>query len=506
MSLVRRNIVVNVLGKGASALFTLIFVPLHLKYLGVEAYGLVGFYVTMQTMFLLVDMGFSGTFTREIARLSVSTDKAGVMRDLCRTFEVGFLVIGSIAAVLALVLSQVIASQWVRPENLAVDSVATAIGLMGVSIGLQFPFMIYQGGLLGLQRQSTLSGLNITAGLLRGLGGLLVLMFVDSSVNAFFGWQAVVSTFQFFSGRFFVWRSMPRSEEPCRLNFGLVIPLWRFAAGMAGIAVCSVVLMHADKLILSRMITLEQFGYYSLASMTAGIPFMLAGPINNAVYPRLTQLVVLEQVSELALFYHRACQITAVMVIPAGLFLAIFSKEFMLSWTGNPTVAQNTHQLVSILAIGSMLLAIMYIPYALQLAFSWTKLALYFNITSIIILIPSMIWLTNIYGVIGACFVWLLLNAAYVLGMIQLMHKRILPNEKLVWYRDDVGKPLFSVLLIMAIGKLFVDPAMPKLGLAFLLVLTLLVSTFVAAMSAPLIRVMMLTHWQVWRSAKYLSK
>lgn len=506
MSLVTRNIFANVLGKGASALFTLIFVPLHLKYMGIEAYGLVGFYATMQTIFLLVDMGFSGAFTREIARLSVSTDNAGKMRDLSRTFEVGFLLIGCIVAVLAISLSQTIASHWVHPENLSSSSVAAAIGLMGVSIGLQFPFMIYQGGLLGLQRQSTLSGLNIASGLLRGLGGLLVLMFVDSSISAFFAWQVIVSTFQLFSGHFFIWRSLPRSERVCHFNISLVAPLWRFAAGMAGIAVCSVVLMQADKLILSRMITLEQFGYYSLASLAAGIPFMLAGPINNAVYPRLTQLVVLEQVSELALFYHRACQIMAVLVIPAGLFLVIFSKEFMLLWTGNLTVAQNTYQLISILAAGSTLLAIMYIPYALQLAFSWTKLALYFNISSIIILIPSTIWLVNIYGALGASFVWLILNAAYVLGMIQLMHKRILPNEKLAWYRDDLGKPFSAVLLIMVISKLIVDSAMPELGLAFLLILTLLISTLAAAVSAPLIRVMVLTRWQVWRSAKYQSK
>lgn len=501
MSAVGLNIVANVLGKGASALFTLIFVPLHLKYLGVEAYGLVGFYAAIQTMFLLVDMGLSGAYTREIARLSVADDKTQEMRDLCRTFEAVFLLIGSITAILIVVLAQPIASYWVNSESLSSSTIVAAIGLMGGAIGLQFPFMIYQGGLLGLQRQSKLSGLNIIVGLLRGLGGLLVLMFVDSSISVFFGWQVVVSIFQVFVGRFLAWQSLPNSLNASRINFGLIIPLWRFAAGMAGIAVCSMVLMQADKLILSKMVTLEQFGYYSLAVLVAGIPFMLAGPIKNAVYPRLTQLVAMQEVSELALFYHRACQLTAVLVIPAGLFLTIFSKEFMFFWTGNQTVAQNTYQLISVLAIGSMLLAIMYIPYALQLAFSWTSLALYFNILSIIILIPSMIWLTKIYGALGACFVWLILNAAYVLGMIQLMHRHILPNDKLVWYRDDVGKPIFSVLLIMSISKLIVDTAMPKPILVFLLIVTLLISTFVAAMSAPLIRAMALARWSAWRGA-----
>ena len=142
------------------------------------------------------------------------------------------------------------------------------------------------------------------------------------------------------------------------------------------------------------------------------------------------------------------------------------------------------------------------LPYALQLAFSWTKLALYFNVLAIIILIPSMILLTRIYGALGACFVWLILNAAYVLGMIQLMHKRILPKEKLIWYKDDVGKPFISVLLIMVFSRIIVDPSMPKLGLAFLLIGTLLISMFVAVMSAPLIRAMVLARWSIWRSTR----
>lgn len=501
MSIVKRNIVANILGKGAAGFLTLVFVPLHLKYLGIEAYGLVGFYATIQTMFLLVDMGFSGAFTREIAKLSVSIDKNQEIRDLCRTFELIFFMLGGVATLLIVVLSQPIAIHWVNPVNISTSTIAFAIGLMGVSTGLQFPYLIYQGGLLGLQRQSLLSVLNIVIMLLRGLGGLLVLMFISPSIIDFFIWQVVVSALQFFSGRFLIWKSLPLSINPSRFNLDMIVPLWKFAAGMAGIAVCSMILMQADKLILSRMIALEQFGYYSLASMVATIPFMLANPINNAVYPRLTQLVALGRISELTFFYHRACQITAVLVIPAGLFLAIFSKEFMFFWTGSQDVAQNSFQLVGVLALGSTLLAIMYIPYALQLAYSWTKLALYFNILSIVILMPTMILMTELYGALGACFVWLILNIAYVLGMIQLMHKRLLPEEKLIWYRDDVGKPLFSVLLIMVIGKLSLVSEMPKVWLACTLIMILLISTFVAAMSATLVRSAVLARWSVWKSS-----
>ena len=46
----------------------LAFTPLYLKLLGVEAYGLIGFYSTLLAMLAFADMGFTATLTREIAR------------------------------------------------------------------------------------------------------------------------------------------------------------------------------------------------------------------------------------------------------------------------------------------------------------------------------------------------------------------------------------------------------------------------------------------------------
>ncbi|MDE2320337.1 MAG: hypothetical protein KGL31_00215 [candidate division NC10 bacterium] len=46
--MVKRNIVANTLGKGWSMLMGLVFVPLYIKFLGMEAYGLIGFFATLQ--------------------------------------------------------------------------------------------------------------------------------------------------------------------------------------------------------------------------------------------------------------------------------------------------------------------------------------------------------------------------------------------------------------------------------------------------------------------------
>ena len=68
--ILRRNLLAGLANSIWSALISLAVVPFYLKYLGMEAYGLIGFFVTTQAVLSLLDMGFSPTINREVARCS----------------------------------------------------------------------------------------------------------------------------------------------------------------------------------------------------------------------------------------------------------------------------------------------------------------------------------------------------------------------------------------------------------------------------------------------------
>jgi O-antigen/teichoic acid export membrane protein len=503
LSIVNKNIISNLLGKALSVLLSIVFVPFYLKYLGAEAYGLIGVFATLQSVFMLADMGLSGTFTRETARLSVVEDGARQIGDLCRTFEGIFAVGGLLIAIVIAASSRMIAEHWVNLAQLSVTSVSNSIILIGVAVGLQFPFFIYQGGILGMQRQMCLNVLLLSLGLARGLGAVLILAFVDQSIQAFFIWQVAISAIQLIAGYFLIWRILPGIPGKPRFDLNLIRPLWRFAAGTAGITLTGILLTQSDKVILTKILPLEKFGYYSLAGVVASVPGMIAMPFNNAIYPRFTQLVAMGNIPELTALYHRSCQLLAVIVIPVGLVLACFSKQVMFLWTGSILTAQNTFLLASVLMIGSTLMCLMVIPYALQLAFAWTRLGLYLNIIAVITLVPAMVWLVSIYGALGACFVCVALYTGQVIGMIHLMHRRILQGEKWKWYIDDVGKPLVAPLLIGAIGRLFINEAMSKPVLVASLGCVLFVAICASATSAPLVRNMIFAKMCSFRSAHH---
>jgi O-antigen/teichoic acid export membrane protein len=269
---------------------------------------------------------------------------------------------------------------------------------------------------------------------------------------------------------------------------------------MAGITLSGTLLTQVDKLILIRMLPLEKFGYYALAGVVATVPGIIAFPVNNAVYPRFTQLVATRNFTELTELYHRSCQILSVLLIPTGLTLAFFSKEVMLVWTGSAVTAQNTFLLVTLLVTGFTLMGLMMVPYALQLAFAWTKLGLYLNIVAVITLIPSMIWLVSRYGVLGACFVWIALYTGQIIVMIHFMHRRIIQEEKWKWYINDIGKPLILPLIIVTISRFLIDETMTKPILIASLSVILFVTVCASAMSATYVRkIVMAKVISMWR-------
>jgi O-antigen/teichoic acid export membrane protein len=453
VTVLKKNIAANFGGGVWIGLMGLVFVPLYIHFLGIEAYGLIGIFATLLALFGLLDMGLSGTLNREMARLAVQEGEAREIRDLVRTLEIPYWLVGLLISVIVIVLSPFIAYRWVNAENLSPKTVQTAIMIMGLAVAFQWPISFYSGGLMGLQRQVLLNVINVVMATFRGLGAVLILWLVSPTVEAFFSWQIVVSVVHISLIVFFLWRSLPYTAEPPRFRRELLLNIWRFAAGMTGITVLSTILMQLDKVILSRMLSLEMFGYYALASVVAMTLYRFVGPVFSATYPRLTNLMALGATEEITRLYHKSAQLVSVLVLPAALVVALFSKEILLLWTQNPLTAEHTHLLVSILITGTAIHCLMHIPYALQLASGWTRLSFFVNLVSVLILVPLMIVLTKWYGAIGAASVWLILNVGYMFISLPIMHRRLLPTEKWRWYFEDVGRPLFAALVVAVIGR-----------------------------------------------------
>jgi len=460
---IKANIVANYVGKGVAALTSLLFVPVYIHYLGIEAYGLVGFYVLLQSLFGILDFGLSPTLNRELARLSIRPDSAQQARDLVRTLESIYWSIGAAIGLAIVAGSGVIARRWVKVETLSNPTVRTSLIIIGIVIALQWPFSFYEGGLIGLQRMVLYNGLQSVLQIVRAVGAVAVLRFISPTVITFFVWQAVVSAAGAAAAAIVLWRSLPPGGNP-RFSLSALSGVWRFAAGLTLLSAVTLALTQADKIVLSRKLTLSGFGYYNLAFLVGSALYYLIHPVYGAIFPRLSQHVAAGDEVALARTYHAGCQLMTVVTAPAALMLIAFAPEIMLLWTRNAVTAQNTAVLVRIVTLGTLLNGFLNVPYALQLAHGWTSLALYVNCIALVAEIPILLFAAQRFGAIGAASVWLGLNCVYFLVAVNFMYRRLLRTERWRWYLSDVAVPLAAAGLVVAAARLFLPP-LPALGM-----------------------------------------
>ena len=487
-STLKKNIGANFAGSVWQALMALVFVPLYIKFMGIESWGLIGIFATLQAMFGLLDMGLSGTLNREMARLSVLPRKEQEMRDLVRTLEVLYWSVAVFAGITVVSLSQFIAHHWINAGQLPPKTIEQALLIMGFVMVFQMPIGFYAGGLMGLQKQVLLNIINVCMSTLRGAGAVLILWLVSPTIQAFLLWQIGISILNVFLLALFLWRKLPLSGNKALFQTQLLKGIWRFTAGMSGISILAVILTQLDKVILSKLLSLEMFGYYMLASVVAMSLGRIFTPVFFSIYPRFTQLVSINNQDELIQLYHKSCQFIAVLILPVAIVIAFFSYEVILLWTQNPITAERTHLLVSILICGTALNGLMNPPYALQLAFGWTKLSVLKNIIAVILLVPLIIVMAMHYGALGAASVWLLLNTGYVFLEIPIMHRRILRKEKWRWYWQDVCVPLVACTFVAGLGRIFIrEPISQYMMLLYLSIISVL-TLGITLISVPTMR------------------
>jgi O-antigen/teichoic acid export membrane protein len=456
MRSVKRNIIANYMGSGWVALMGLVFIPFYIRLMGAEAYGIIGVFISLQAMFAVLDLGLSQTLNREMARLSVDRNNAPVMADTARTLEVVYWGVALAIAAFIVLSSNFIAMDWLNPEQLSGEILIEALYVIAVVIGLRWPVALYMGGLNGLQHQVSVNALQAFFATLQGVGAVSILLLVEPTLRAYLYWQALVALLQVIAFRSAFWRHFDSGEHGS-FRMDALQRIWRFAAGIGGISILATILTQLDKVILSKLLTLSQFGYYVFAATVAGILYRLIGPVFTAYYPRLTELVSVDSQAETKRTYHQGSQLMAAVLLPLAFTLVFFSREILELWTGDPVIVTNSYILVSVLVIGNTLNGLMHMPYALQLAHGWTRLAFYSNLVAVIVLAPAIFYAASVWGPVGAAGVWVVLNGGYLLISVQFMHTRLLKTEKWRWYIHDLGIPLVTVLFVTGLGRVILS-------------------------------------------------
>ncbi len=436
----KKNILANYASQIYVTLIGIIMVPLYIKYMGAEAYGLVGFFAMLQAWFNLLDMGLTPTMARETSRFRGGATDALSYRRLVRALEGVFLVVALVGGTAMFAASGYIAHEWLQASQLPIAEVQRAIQLMAIIIAMRWMCGLYRGAISGSERLVWLGGYNSMIATLRFIGVLPLLMFVGVTPTIFFSFQFVVAVIELAGLLFNAYRLLPDIPKGQQLpwDWAPLKPVLKFSLTIAFTSSVWVLVTQTDKLVLSKILPLAQYGYFTLAVLVAGGVMIIGGPISGAIMPRMSKLEAEGDHAGLIRVYRQATQLVAVIAGAASITVAFCAEPLLWAWTGNKLLAHQAAPVLILYALGNGILAVAAFPYYLQYAKGDLRLHLIGNAVFVVLLIPTIIWATSRYGGIGAGYVWLGMNLLSFVAWLPLVHRKFEPGLNLKWYSQDI--------------------------------------------------------------------
>jgi len=496
---IKHNVLANSAAQIYAAVIGIVMAPVYLTFMGAEAFGLIGFFTMMTAWFQLLDMGLTPTIARETARFRGGAIRADTLLALLRALEVVFGAVSLIGAAVLMLLSNQIALHWLNVKTLPIEQVAHALMLMGLAVPLRWMSGLYRGVVNGFEHQVWLSTYNMAITTVRFVGVLTVFVALGATPVNFFAYQLVVAAVELAGLVIITYRLIQRGEgQREKLSWKPLLGNLAFSFTIAASATIWVIVMQTDKLVLSRILPLAQYGIFSLAVVAAAAINAANAPFNQALLPRLTKLAAEYDEAGVIALYKTATQTVCVLMVPAVTTLVFFAEPILRAWTGDVQIAQHAAPILRLYAIGNGCVSLNSFAYYIQYAKGDLRLHFIGHILLLVLLVPAYLLSAPYFGGIGTGAAWAAVNALYSLFWIPVIHARVFSGHHWRWITHDVLPIAVPTVLAGAVLAVFIPWPMGRLATCIGVVLAGGFLLAVAGTGSSFIRGQVMTRYGQW--------
>ncbi len=451
------SLIANLAGRIAPVGLALLAFPIYLHRLGVANFGIIAVHTFLATLAGIFDVAFTNTINRELAQ---SQRNDGAVGEAFRTLEVLAWVTAAVVGVGVSLIAPWIAGHWLKAAEYPQTDVVSAIRLMSLLLVLQAPFSFYCGALYGLHRHDLINSITIAGGVLSTLAAVATVTFVSATVEAYLWAQ--------FSGRVLslvtsalVAYGLLRRHIPgvvFRISLEASRRLGRFALGMNGLGALNLVGGQADMVILSRLLSATNFGYYAVAKTVSQNLIGLAMAAYQSAFPHLASLTGSTDSSSFRNAFHRFCQFLTLLLVPASLFTCVLSRQILAIWTGDHLLAERTYSTLSILAISALLYGLNVLFSAVQMAHGAVRQLLGLSSLFVSLLVPGVFLAAKSHGPEGAAYACLSASVVLLAVSTATTFLSLLEGEFRRWISVDLVPAAMAALLPCLLLRPFVEP------------------------------------------------
>ena len=446
----KSNVLFNFIGNGWLGVLTLIVTPIQVRLLGIEAFGFVGLIAILQILLSSLDLGISATVNKALSS-DHSSDHHESIKAVNTASTIYWLTALAISA-LVLCTSESIATDWLGNTKLDSKTVHTGLQLIGIYLCLRWPVSFYMSVISGLQRMDLLNAIKILAQTLR-LGGSVIVLLLVPTLTAFLLWFAVSAAVELLLYYAVTRKLLPELRLTPYFSKQAFSNLWRYSTLMNFITLTALVLSQADRIAVTKLLSLEALGYYTIAYTAATIISLIQHAINTASFPAFAFSYSRGAQGELKSRYNKASQLMSIVVVLPCCAIIFFGYTILSFWI-NADAADAAAASMVLLAIGFSLNALVSNAYVAAISCGKPEIPLKVNLLALILYLPGLYAATTYFGLIGAAASYAGLNLFYLLTLLPAVQNSIIRQGHFKSLQKNLYPFVLIGLMAFSFGKM----------------------------------------------------
>ncbi len=449
--LLARNTVWNLLGNGAPMLVAVFCIPILIRGLGAERFGVLTLAWAVIGYASLFDLGLGRALTQVVAK-KLGAGEDGEVPMLVWTSLILMLALGLAGALVAVLLSPWMVHQALNvPVSLQPETLHSFY-LLGLSI----PVVISTAGLRGLleahQRFRLINVLRIPLGVYSFAGPLLVLPFSRS----LFPVVAVLVGGRVIGWAAHLWlclRVVPELSNRVVWQGSAASALLRFGGWMTVSNIVSPLMVTLDRFLIGALVSMTAVAYYATPYEVVTKLWVLPGALMGVMFPAFSTGFAQDR-ERTAVLFNRSVKSLFLVLFPIMLCTVALAQEGLKLWLG-PEFAQHSFRVLQWLAIGIFINSLAFVPFALLQGVGRPDLTAMLHLIELPLYLGLLWWLIGRLGVEGAAIAWSARVAVDTLFLFVLA-KRFLPANRPLRLRTALLPAI--ALLILALAALLRGP------------------------------------------------
>jgi O-antigen/teichoic acid export membrane protein len=380
---------------------SLVTTPFVIRMLGAESYGVLILVGLIPTYLGFADCGM-GIASTKFASAAYAEGDDDTEAKIVRTAALIALCSSLPLAALLIAFSAQITELFNVPEHLRHEA-AIALKFAAITFVINFLNSIFNTPQLTRLRMDL--NARITAGFrMLGLIAMPIAIYYGAGiVGAVIA--LLVASFLTLLGHLYTSTRLLNSLFESSIKPDLIKSMLKFGGGLVVSSVAVVVLSNTEKLVLTRLTSVETLAHYSVAFNLALSVTLLSLAMTQSLVPAFSQLLAPEKREQLAALANRALRLNIIMMLPAVVLLALSARPFFTIWAGEEFGRESSRPFYFLL-IGLFFQSVSYIPSSLLVAAGRTDLIAKIYWILLPALLIVMYLLISGYGALGAAVSW----------------------------------------------------------------------------------------------------